>query len=233
MRALAGETVEQAEMFMRAPGEPEGRWHSVNASPVRDADGTIRGAVTISRDITELRRAVDKLTNAAVRDDLTGLLNRRGFHEQAALVVHIANRTSRPLALIYIDLNGMKAINDDLGHAAGDRALIETAKLLRKTFRVSDLVARLGGDEFVVLAPEYGEDNDGIAVRVRFRNNLTSLNANGSHPFRLSASVGIAIYDPRQRHRTIEELLAEADQRMYTVKERRRLDGTLPLEKIR
>ena len=70
-------------------------------------------------------------------------------------------------------------------------------------------------------------------MRARFRNNLALLNGDDARPFRLSASLGIAIYDPRKRLRTIEELLAEADQRMYTVKERRRLDGTLPLERIR
>ena len=158
-RALAGESVSQVGLFVRAAGAPEGRWHSINASPVRDPDGTVRGAVTVSRDITDLRRAVEQLERAVVRDELTGLLNRRGFQDQAMRALSLANRTTRPLALIYIDLNGMKAINDQLGHAAGDRALVETAELMRRTFRVSDVLARLGGDEFAVLAPEYTEDD--------------------------------------------------------------------------
>jgi diguanylate cyclase (GGDEF)-like protein len=225
VRALANETAQPGEFFVRRPGT-EGRWHSIDASPVRDPDGTIRGVVIVCRDVTELKLA-------AVRDELTGLLNRRGFQDHAAVAIRLANRTSRPCALIYIDVNGMKAINDQLGHAAGDRALVETATLLRLTFRASDLISRLGGDEFVVLAPEYTEDDDGGIVRTRFRHHLAALHADGGRPFLLSASLGITIYDPRLQLRTIEELLAEADARMYVAKQRRRVEGTQPLEKFR
>lgn len=226
-RALAGETVEQVELFVRAPGQPEGRWHSANAAPVRDPDGSIRGAVTVSRDITALRNAVEQLTKAAVRDELTGLLNRRGFLEQATREVLLANRHKRPLALIYVDLDGMKEINDRLGHAAGDRALADTADLLRVTFRLSDLIARLGGDEFAVLAPNYGQGDEGATVRSRFAKNLASFHREHERPFKLSASMGITIYDPSNQHRTIEELLADADARMYATKQPRR-SGMMP-----
>ncbi len=228
IRALAGETVEQAEIFVRSKGKPDGRWHSVNASPVRDLDGTIRGAVSVSRDVTELRRAMEQLEKAAVRDELTGLLNRRGFQDQAAAAVSLAQRNARSLALVYVDLNGMKLINDTLGHHMGDRALVDVADLLRKTFRASDLIARVGGDEFVVLAPEYSEDNDGAAVRSRFQANLAAMN-DPSRPFRLSASLGVTIYNPTERVRTISDLLAEADERMYAIKQRRRAEGTTPI----
>ncbi len=231
MRALAGEVISQAEVFMRLPGG--GRWHSVNATPVRDPDGTVRGAVAVSRDITDLRRALEDVTHAAVRDELSGLLNRRGFQERAEQALHLAQRSSKPLALVYIDLNGMKAINDQLGHAAGDRALVETAALLRETFRVSDLLARLGGDEFVVLASDYTEDDDGQAVRSRFMRNLDALNRHAERPFRLSVSLGVTIYDAAKGLRTIDDLLAESDRRMYVAKELRRFEGTQPIPKLR
>ena len=226
MRALEGETVRQVEMFLRTAATPAGRWHSFNATPVLGADGTIHGAVTVSRDITELREALARLERAAVRDELTGLLNRRGFHELATLAVALADRKQRRLALFYVDLNGMKLINDLQGHAMGDRALGETAELLRRVFRATDLIARLGGDEFVALAPEYELDDDGGPVRQRMRAAIDEANRLPDRRYRLSASVGVTLYDPSRGRRTIDDLLADADARMYEAKQARRMAGT-------
>ena len=232
VRALAGETVHQAEMFVRAPGALEGRWHSINASPVFEPNGATGGAVIVSRDITELRHAIEQLERAAVRDDLTGLLNRRGFQDRATQALSLANRTARPLALIYIDLNGMKTINDRFGHAAGDRALVEMAELMRRTFRTSDVLARLGGDEFAVLAPEYTQEDEGATVHVRFRRELNKQRHEAERPFELSASLGVTIYDPRYGLRTMEQLVEDADAKMYAAKQRRRVEGTQRMEKL-
>ena len=226
MRALEGETVRQVEMFLRTAATPAGRWHSVNASPVLGADGIVHGAISVSRDVTELREAHDRLERAAVRDELTGLLNRRGFHDQAALAVAMADRKHRRLALFYVDLNGMKLINDLHGHAMGDRALGETADLLRRVFRATDLIARLGGDEFVALAPEYELDDDGGPVRARLRAGIDEVNKLPHRRYRLSASMGVTLYDPARGRRTIDDLLADADARMYETKQARRMAGT-------
>lgn len=231
-RALAGEVVQHAELLVRSAAAPAGRWFAVDARPVKDPDGSIQGAVIVSRDVSELRLAREKLRDEAVRDELTGLLNRRGFRDQAVTAVLLANRTLRPLAILCVDLDGMKAINDELGHATGDLALVETAQLLRETFRSSDVIARLGGDEFVVLAHEYADDQDGATVRDRFDRNLSAHRARGEHPFQLAASLGITIYDPRRGFRTVDELMDDADRRMYEVKRRQRLQRSQAMERM-
>ena len=225
-RALSGETVHQAELFVRSVGVPAGAWHSINASPVSDASGGLQGAVVVSRDITNLRALIDKLEHAVIRDELTGLLNRRGFQSHALQVLALANRALRPLALIYIDLNGMKTINDELGHAAGDQALVQTAALIRKTFRASDVLARLGGDEFAVLSPDYAEDDEGATIHQRFRKELNDVRSQRERSFQLSASLGVTVYSPKEGLRTMEQLIADADAKMYEAKQRRRIEGT-------
>ncbi len=229
--ALRGQVTRQADLFIRVTGRPGG-WHSINASPVHDDDGRICGAVMVSRDITDLRQAIARLEQAAVRDELTGLLNRRGFHDRAAHALALAERTRRPLALIYIDVNGLKAINDELGHPVGDLALVETAGLMRRTFRASDILARLGGDEFAVLACDYADDLDGAAIRRRFHANVKAWRLAARRAYPLSASLGITVYDPQGEPRTMAQLIAEADAKMYIAKERRRPRSSRPLDSL-
>ena len=101
----------------------------------------------LSTDNTERKWAEEKLREMSLMDDLTGLYNRRGFLTLATQQLKIAHRLKQGLALFYLDLDRMKWINDTLGHREGDRALIDTASILRNTFRASDIVARIGGDE--------------------------------------------------------------------------------------
>jgi diguanylate cyclase (GGDEF)-like protein len=176
-------------------------------------------------------RRLATLAASATHDELTGLLNRRGFTEAAARAVALAQRTGRPLAIAYVDVNGMKEINDRFGHAAGDRMLIATAELLRATFRTTDSLARLGGDEFAALAEEYLENDDGEALRQRFRRQMARRRSEITDVFALSASIGITIHNPRVP-RTVTELLAEADARMYAAKQRRRLEGSQPIGRV-
>ncbi|MDO9110031.1 MAG: GGDEF domain-containing protein, partial [Desulfatirhabdiaceae bacterium] len=117
--------------------------------------------------------------------------------------------------------DGMKDINDTLGHNEGDRALIETAQILKKTFRGSDIVARLGGDEFVVFAME----NEGFDMNIltrRIQHAIEAANAAPNHPFTLSLSIGIARFDP-QDPRSLDALLAESDSLMYENKQKKRI----------
>jgi GGDEF domain-containing protein len=150
-RALAGEVVRGCELVVRAPATGAPRWRSVNAAPIRAGrwPGPRRGRG--GRDVTAIKEAQRALERSATRDALTGLYNRRGVHEHAQLALLRAERSGRPLALMFLDLDGLKVINDRLGHAAGDAALRRLAELLRATFRASDVVGRLGGDEFVVV----------------------------------------------------------------------------------
>ncbi len=151
------------------------------------------------------------LKQQSFRDDLTGLLNRRGFYSLASKHLKLAQRESWDLALIYADLDDLKAINDELGHPAGDAALIAMANILRKTFRTSDLIARLGGDEFVVLAINTEENAVDVIVH-RLMDNLDLYN-NENEP-KISFSYGVARYDSEQET-ALEELIADADRALY------------------
>jgi diguanylate cyclase (GGDEF)-like protein len=133
--------------------------------------------------------------------------------------------------LFFADLNGMKAINDGLGHELGDRALVATAKLLSNVFRESDVVARLGGDEFAALAGEC--DAVGLtALQARLQTAIETFNATGLEPFRLSVSIGATLFDPREP-RELEALMEAADANMYDEKRARaRADG-LAVDSVR
>lgn len=122
--------------------------------PIRDARGELIGYRGIDRDITRRKLAEDKLRELSLIDELTGLNNRRGFLNLAAQQVKIADRLKQRLILIYMDMDNMKAINDNLGHEMGDQAITDMATILKLSFRASDVIARMGGDEFVGIAIE-------------------------------------------------------------------------------
>ncbi len=159
------------------------------------------------------KRMVAELRALSLVDQLTGLSNRRGFLLLAEQQLRIANRTKRGILLLFADLDGMKRINDTLGHREGDLALAETAEVLRQTFRESDIIARIGGDEFAIVAIEAEKDSAEILVR-RLRENLAARNGKGVRRYDLSMSLGIARYDPGSPC-TLDELLARADKLMY------------------
>jgi diguanylate cyclase (GGDEF)-like protein/PAS domain S-box-containing protein len=193
---------------------------------VRGRDATYRGQVAriaVIRDVTEQRRQEAELHAQArqlkalsLRDDLTGLYNRRGFQEHAQRQLANTARSRRPACVFFIDLNGMKGINDTLGHETGDRALVATAQVLSSVFRASDVVARLGGDEFAVYAQECSLD-DVPAVRARISDRVDSLNISGIERFHLSLSVGAAVHDVANPA-DLEQLLESADHSMYEEK---------------
>lgn len=226
-RALRGETVSQAECFVRLPEYPEGRWHRINATPLRDAQGAVRGAIVVGSDVTEQRLTQERLSQTvealrllALIDELTGLHNRRGFMTMAEHQIGIANRSARPLLLFFADLDELKRINDTFGHEAGDQALRDAARLLRATFRETDLLARLGGDEFVVMAADATlADADLFASRLHAA--LRAYNAMAERSFVLSISTGATAYDPRTPE-PLDELLKRADAAMYRDKRLRR-----------
>ena len=151
----------------------------------------------------------------ATSDALTKLANRRGFEHIASHILPMAKRLILPLALVHIDLDGFKEVNDAQGHGAGDRMLTLFARHLLKNFRESDVVARLGGDEFCVLMSGAAEP----AVLETLRRLEARLEQCAVEPIRFSA--GIAMFDPA-RHATIDDLLHDADARMYASKRRKR-----------
>jgi diguanylate cyclase (GGDEF)-like protein len=158
----------------------------------------------------------EELRSFSLEDDLTGLYNRRGFFALAQQHMKIARRQEEQLFMIFIDLDDMKLINDNLGHLEGDHALIDTADILKKTFRESDIIARLGGDEFAVLSLVPLNIDSGQFSK-RLQSQLDAHNARGHRPYQLAMSVGIVRYDPRSPI-PISDLLAHADAAMYEQK---------------
>jgi diguanylate cyclase (GGDEF)-like protein/PAS domain S-box-containing protein len=177
-------------------------------------------------DITKLKRAENALRKLSFTDELTGLFNRRGFFSLAEQQLKIAYRMKKRDWLLYADLDGLKWINDNLGHNEGDIALIDLANILKDTFRKSDLVARIGGDEFVVLGMEKEEANAEILVS-RLLENLMAHNKKGIRSYPLSLSMGIAYFDP-ENSCSIDELLARADKLMYLQKKKKKRTGKSP-----
>jgi diguanylate cyclase (GGDEF)-like protein len=192
-----------------------------------ELDGNSVGHFWTYRDVTDrernkdlLQRQADELRALSLVDELTGLYNRRGFLTIATQQLKLCDRSLRSALVIFVDLDGMKRINDELGHEYGDIALVETASVLRQCFRYSDVVARLGGDEFVVLAVEADPPNaEGVIERLYEK--LAEMNQKPERKFELKFSVGIAPYDP-SKSEMVEEVLARADGLMYEQKRLRK-----------
>src|SRR5262249_3264728 len=146
--------------------------------------------------------------------------NRRGFLRFARDQLDAAALARRPMLLIFVDLDGLKYINDQLGHAAGDRALVDTGTVLKSTFRERDIVARLGGDAVVVLVTGSSAVREADLL-ARLAARLEALNARAGREFQLGFSTGVAAFDPSSPE-SLEDLLSEADGRMYLDKRRRK-----------
>jgi diguanylate cyclase (GGDEF)-like protein len=157
-----------------------------------------------------------ELRRMGTADTLTRLLNRRGFIPSAEHQLGVAKRTHQPMALVFLDLDGLKRVNDTLGHAAGDGMITEAAYVMSQTFRASDLIGRVGGDEFCVLFATDSEDAAKVAL-TRLEEGVDRTNEQQGRPFSLSFSAGLAMFDPEQPS-TLDELMAIADERMYEAK---------------
>ncbi len=187
-------------------------------------------ACVIVRDITDRlelaqrqSRLISELHQLALVDELTGLRNRRGLGVVAELVLAMGDRSGSQVQVLFIDVDGMKQINDRHGHEAGDHALQQVAAAITDSLRSSDVAARIGGDEFAVLLSN-ATVADANYVAERFSALLAARNVAGSVP--VSASVGIA--SPERSDTTLESLLALADRRMYEAKSSRPAGGAEP-----
>lgn len=186
--------------------------------PITESDGPL--LVRALRYAIERHQLQMALRAMALIDELTGLYNRRGLQTLSRQYLRMADRLRKRVSHIFVDLDDLKAINDAFGHREGDRALVETAELLRETFRESDILARIGGDEFVVLALE----TPGLAHEqwaARLQENLRQRNDRADRRWLLSMSVGIVAYDPDYPC-PIDDLLDRADALMYEQKRAKR-----------
>lgn len=159
------------------------------------------------------RRALEKLVYT---DHLTSLYNRRGIEQLAVNIISSAKRHDQYVSLFYIDVNKLKQINDTLGHAAGDAAIVETADILRNVFRECDVIARIGGDEFAVLVTE-DDMNTNNAILQRLLNRIRGKNSAANRSYKLSLSIGIVQYEHNNIF-SFRNLLEKADRQMYVAK---------------
>ena len=206
----------QGELWsLRSNGEVFPEWVSICA--VRSDDGGVTHFVTVGTDISQRKVSEERLQYLANYDPLTQLPNRAAFNQQLEHAIHQAHRHGRMLALLFVDLDRFKMINDSLGHEAGDGVLREAAGRLHDCLRSADIVCRLGGDEFVIIVEELATLTPvaGIAEKILHAIARPFLVAN--QEFHLTASVGIAGYPVDGTDR--QQLLRNADVAMYRAKE--------------
>ncbi len=185
--------------------------------PLEAPDGSRDELGSLSRALvrtgSHLSALQEELRQLATVDDLTGLANRRGFFAQGEHQLLVAARTRTAVALLFVDVDGLKGVNDEFGHSMGDLLLKEVADVLRETIRASDLAGRIGGDEFCVLLMGDPDLDPDRAVE-RMRATTAAHNARPGRDFRVSLSIGLSALAPG-RSVTLEELIDAADEGMY------------------
>ncbi|MDA3850184.1 MAG: GGDEF domain-containing protein [Spirochaetaceae bacterium] len=174
----------------------------------------------LKKTLKQLEKSNKKLIEQNRVDAVTTLYNRRGFYSRAENNLELISRMHKKALLFYGDLDGLKLINDTLGHQAGDQAIIGAAWALKQTFRSTDIIARFGGDEFVVMTMDVEEDNL-KDIFYRLNKNLKLINKEISN-FHISLSMGYVYVDPSKGHQTIDDLLHLADNKLYQEKQRKK-----------
>jgi diguanylate cyclase (GGDEF)-like protein/PAS domain S-box-containing protein len=185
-------------------------------APIHSRTGQVIGAVMVFRDVSEARAMKLKMTHLAQHDFLTDLPNRLLLNDRITQAISLARRHGKHLAVLFLDLNGFKHINDSLGHEIGDKVLQSVAQCLVACVRASDTISRHGGDEFVILLSEIGEAKDAAIGAEKILAALAMPHAISELNVRLSASIGISIY-PQDGH-DADTLIKNADAAMYLTK---------------
>ena len=185
---------------------------------LQDARGLTAGRVLVFRDVTERRELERELRRLAYTDRLTGLPNRALFHDRLERALAMAKRRDAAVAILFLDLDRFKNINDSLGHEIGDRVLVMVAERLRRCLRAEDTLARLGGDEFAILLPEIADRRDTHLVTDKCLAALSAPEVIGEHELTVNASIGVAVFP--QDGADVQHLLRSADAAMYRAKAR-------------
>jgi diguanylate cyclase (GGDEF)-like protein/PAS domain S-box-containing protein len=192
-------------------------WFEIEIKPIQRKDSKLIGRLITLHDITERKRLMAIVEQMAITDPVTGLYNRRFFDERARDELERTQRYHHSLAVLMLDLDDFKMINDLHGHGAGDDALVTISKALRESVRKIDTLARFGGDEFILLLPETSEE-EAVRMAERIRTCVgESTVSTGSDEQTVTVSIGLATLDPDQSV-TIEEITLRADQALYAAK---------------
>ena len=217
VRARSGEKFSNQVAIYRTVEEPD-IVLSVNGQGLFDGNRELIGGVITFRDITELTKKTTALEKRAQFDELTGLANRGLFTEQLNRAVGRSQRKSAPLAVLFIDLDRFKSVNDTLGHDVGDALLCEVAKRLQSNIRVGDFSGRWGGDEFLVCLEDFGEESNAAAAAQKLMLVLSEKYEIGESEVYATPSIGIAMY-PESGNNAVR-LIKAADIAMYEAKKR-------------
>jgi diguanylate cyclase (GGDEF)-like protein/PAS domain S-box-containing protein len=189
-------------------------WARISSSPVRQHDGTYRGAIVFATDVTERRALEQRLAEEARRDPLTGVANRKELFEVLSPILASGTLT----AALYVDLDGFKDVNDKYGHTIGDELLCSVASRVRGAIRGIDTVARVGGDEFVVICRDLESTEEAVIIGRRIRQVLSQPFGLNVGSVRIDSSIGIAFAHSSDA----DTLLARADQALYRAKRKGR-----------
>lgn len=192
-------------------------WEEARIAPVRDAGGAVTHYVGVKEDISERKRTEQLLHTQANYDALTGLPNRQLLLRLLESLLLLEKRRKRRLAVLFLDLDRFKAVNDQAGHAVGDRLLQVVARRLRQAVRAEDIVARQSGDEFILICPDLDSPLDAQPVAERVLDRLQEPVTIGEQTFYVGGSIGISSFP--EGGRVAEDLLQQADQAMYSAKQ--------------
>ena len=187
-----------------------------SVAPIHDHDGEVTGAVIVFRDVSATRALEKQLTNSAHHDFLTGLPNRMLLNDRIGQAIALADRQRCHVAVLFLDLDGFKQVNDSLGHLIGDKVLQSVAKRLLECVRSPDTVVRQGGDEFIVLLQELKHSQDAISTVARLLKTMADPHFIDSHEIHITTSIGVSIYPGDGQDG--ETLIRNADMAMYFAK---------------
>jgi diguanylate cyclase (GGDEF)-like protein/PAS domain S-box-containing protein len=188
-----------------------------SVAPIRDRQGQVTGAVLVFRDVSAARAMALQMVHSAQHDFLTGLPNRLLLNDRVSQAITFAMRHTRRVAMLFLDLDGFKHINDSLGHPVGDKLLRSIAKRLVECVRSSDTVSRQGGDEFVVLLPELEQLEDAAIMARRMLQAVAKVHALDQHDLHVTTSIGVSVYP--EDGLDADTLIKNADTAMYQAKE--------------
>jgi diguanylate cyclase (GGDEF)-like protein/PAS domain S-box-containing protein len=188
-----------------------------SVAPIHDHDGRVIGSVLIFRDVTAARAMAEQIAHSAEHDLLTGLPNRLLLNDRVGQAIAMAQRHLGKVALLFLDMDGFKHINDSLGHPAGDRLLQSIANRLRDCVRAPDTVSRQGGDEFIVLLQEVKEPEDVAIAAKRLLKSLSETYSMDQRNLHITTSIGVSLYPDDGLD--AETLIKNADTAMYQAKE--------------